>query len=311
VIGQLISHYQIIKKLGAGGMGEVYLGEDVKLDRKVAIKFLPSKSIGDETAHQRLLREARAAATLDHPNICSIYEVGEENGQTFIVMQYIEGETLDERMRGEPLDLQESLPTAAQIADALVAAHERGVIHRDIKPSNIILTERGQVKVLDFGLAKVMRTPGQISSEAGTERIFTSPGMIIGTVPYMSPKQVRGEALDARSDIFSFGVVLYEMLGGKHPFAHQSAAVTISAILTQEPPPLKQCRTDLPTALESVVQRCLEKDRERRYQAMRDVALDLERISIERQATQIRSRGGERRASSQNAVTDVYPAKRQ
>ncbi len=199
----VISHYQIIKKLGAGGMGEVYLAEDTQLDRKVAIKLLPPESTADEQAKRRLAREARAAAKLDHPNICAIYEVAEEDGHNFIVMQYLEGETLAGRMTGKPLELGECLNIAVQVSDALAEAHSHGIIHRDIKPANIMLTARRQAKVMDFGLAKVVRERTLTDTTAETESLLTEPGAIIGTVPYMSPEQVRGESLDARSDIFS------------------------------------------------------------------------------------------------------------
>ena len=208
MIGQTISHYRIVQKLGAGGMGEVYLAEDHQLNRRVAIKFLPAEVASDERARQRLLREARTAATLDHPNICAIYEVGQEGDHSFIVLQYIEGETLASRLKRHLPDLREALTIAAQVADALNEAHARGIIHRDIKPENIMLTTRNHVKVLDFGLARVLRDSSMI--EADTASMLSIPGMVIGTVPYMSPEQVRGEELDCRSDIFSFGTVLYE-----------------------------------------------------------------------------------------------------
>jgi serine/threonine protein kinase len=233
MIGQTISHYRIIGKLGAGGMGEVYLAEDEQLDRKVAIKFLPAEVATDERAKQRLIREAKTAATLDHPNICAIYEVSQEDGYSFIVLQYVEGETLAERLRNKVPDLREALAIAAQVADALREAHARGIVHRDIKPENIMLTTRGQVKVLDFGLAKVLRDPDLIEGNTETETMLSAPGMIMGTVPYMSPEQVRGEELDSRSDIFSFGTVLYELFSGRRPFEAKSAAEIISAILTR------------------------------------------------------------------------------
>lgn len=224
MIEQTISHYRIIKKLGAGGMGEVYLANDTILNRKVAIKFLSSKTSNDANASRRLIREAKAAATLDHPNICAVHEVGEEQGRHFIVMQYVEGETLDCRIKKQTVELSEALTIAVQIADAIAEAHARGIIHRDLKPQNIMISTRGQAKVMDFGLAKEVRETSQLESEAETLGLLTEPGVILGTVPYMSPEQVRGEAPDARSDIFSFGALLYEMFSGRQPFAAESAA---------------------------------------------------------------------------------------
>jgi serine/threonine-protein kinase len=291
-VNATISHYRILSLLGAGGMGEVYLAEDTQLGRRVAIKLLPPETFSDEHARKRLVREARAAATLDHPNICSIYEVGEEDSRSFIAMQYIEGQTLDARIKGKPLELKESLIIAAQIADALAEAHSHGIIHRDIKPGNIMITKRGQAKVMDFGLARVIA--GAVDGEAETQSLLTAPGTIVGTMPYMSPEQVRGEVLDVRSDIFSFGVVLYEMLSGRQPFASESAAATISAILKEEPPSLLRYAPDLPEELQRIARKCLEKDRERRCQTMRDVALDLDNCRREHEAARATASQGER-----------------
>jgi TolB-like protein/tRNA A-37 threonylcarbamoyl transferase component Bud32 len=284
MIGTTLSHYAIISKLGQGGMGEVYLAEDTQLGRRVAIKLLRPETISDEHARKRLVREARAAATLDHPNICSIYEVGEADGRSFIAMQYVEGETLDARIKRKPLELKQSLTLASQVADALAEAHAHGIIHRDIKPGNIMVTSRAQAMVMDFGLARVIA--GAVESEAETQSLLTTPGTIVGTMPYMSPEQVRGEVLDGRSDIFSFGVVLYEMLSGRQPFASESAAATISAILNREPPTLLRYAPDLPEELQRIARKCLEKDRERRYQTMRDVAIDLDNCRREHEAAQ-------------------------
>lgn len=286
-VGATIHHYRILSRLGAGGMGEVYLAEDTLLDRKVAIKFLPLESIADEQAKKRLVHEARAAAKLDYPNICAIHEVGEQDGRPFIVMQYIEGETLATRIQREPLDLREVLDLAAQIANALAEAHSRGVIHRDIKPQNVMLSSRGHAKVLDFGLAKTAHEPGVIDPEAETQSLFTAPGAIIGTVPYMSPEQVRGQSLDARSDIFSFGCVLYEMVTGVKPFDAENAAATASAILTKQPPPLARYAPETPEDLQRIARKCLEKDRARRYQTARDLAIDLENCRRECEVAQI------------------------
>jgi TolB-like protein/Tfp pilus assembly protein PilF/predicted Ser/Thr protein kinase len=273
--GTKLGRYEILSQLGAGGMGEVYLAQDAELDRKVAIKVLPESLVADEQARQRLVREARAAAKLDNPNICSIYEVGEEDGRSFIVMQYLEGETLDVRIKRKPLDLSETLSIAIQVADALAEAHAHAIIHRDIKPSNIIITRRGQAKVMDFGLA---RSIGPLESEGETQTMLTAPGTILGTLPYMSPEQVRGEQTDARSDVFSFGTMLYEFTSGRQPFVSESAAATASAILTHEPLPLARFAPEVPDELQRIVRKCLEKDREQRYQSARDLAIDLENI---------------------------------
>src|SRR5262245_14177376 len=270
--GQSISHYKILSRLGSGGMGEVYLAEDLKLARKVAIKFLPPALMTNEEARKRLLREARAAAALDHPNICTIHEVGDETGRNFIVMQYIEGETLAERIERERLEMSEVLAIAIQVAEALQEAHRQGIIHRDIKPRNLMLTARGQVKVLDFGLAKVVRERVGAPEDAKTSSLMSTPGAILGTVLYMSPEQVRGETMDVRSDIFSFGTTLYEMVSGRRPFEAKSTAEIISAILTREAPLLEQA----PQELGRIAQRCLAKDLEQRYQTMQEVVIDLE-----------------------------------
>ncbi len=289
MIGQTISHYRILEKLGRGGMGEVYLAEDKLLGRKVAIKFLPADVASDERARQRLLREAKTAATLDHPNICAIFEVGEEDGLSFIVLQYIEGETLAARLKRQLPDLREALAMAAQVADALSEAHARGVIHRDIKPENIMLTARGQVKVLDFGLAKVLREPGMLDGDAPTGSMLSVPGMVMGTAPYMSPEQVRGEELDGRSDIFSFGTVLYELLSGRRPFEAKSTAEVISAILTAEPPPISRPAVgNIGSGEDRLIRKCLQKDAGLRYQAMTEVVSDLEQIRRAYESGQVR-----------------------
>jgi serine/threonine protein kinase/Tfp pilus assembly protein PilF len=286
--GTVIKHYEILSALGAGGMGEVYLAEDKRLGRKVAVKFLPAAVANDERARQRLLREARTAATLDHPNICAIYEVAEEGDYNFIVLQYIEGETLAACLRRQRPDARQALAMAAQIADAMSEAHARGVIHRDIKPENIMLTTRQQVKVLDFGLAKVLRDPGIFEGEAETGSMLSIPGTVMGTVPYMSPEQVRGEELDCRSDIFSFGTVLYEMLSGRRPFEARSTAEVISAILTRDPSPISSLgHSD--RGEEELLRKCLEKDAALRYQTMAELIADLERIRLEYESGQVRA----------------------
>lgn len=273
-------------------MGEVYLAEDTALQRKVAIKFLLPEVMIDEQAKKRLIKEARIAATLDHPNTCSIYEVSQEGPYAFIVMQYVEGTTLARRMQDKPLSLSETLQFATQIIDALAEAHSRGVTHRDIKPQNIMITRRGQAKLMDFGLAKVGRDGLPVNSQAVTASMLSRQGKIIGTIPYMSPEQARGETLDARSDIFSFGVVLYEMVSGRPLFASTNAATTISAILTLNAPPLARYSTEVPAELERIVEKTLAKDKEERYQNARDLLIDLKRLSqrLELEAELERSR---------------------
>ena len=278
--GTKLGHYKILSPLGAGGMGEVYLAEDTKLNRRVAIKLLPAGSLESENANRRLLREAQSAAKIDHPNICGILEVSEDNGRNFICMQFIEGETLEARIKRQRLDLSESLAIAIQVADALTEAHARDVIHRDIKPSNIMVTARG-VKVMDFGLAKLIQQNSAVESEAETEALLSSPGALIGTLPYMSPEQVRCETLDGRSDIFSFGVVLYEMISGQQPFASKSSAATASAILTHEPAPLARFSKEVPAELERIVGKALHKNPDERYQTAKDFLIDLRHLRDE------------------------------
>jgi serine/threonine protein kinase/Tfp pilus assembly protein PilF len=274
-----IAHYRIIQKLGAGGMGEVYLALDTKLDRKVAIKILRPDSLTEENLKKRLLKEARAVAKLDHPNICHVYDVNEADSLTFIVMQYIEGETLFEKMSRRPLELSTALAIADQAAEGLTEAHRHGIIHRDLKPQNMIITSRGQLKILDFGLAKQMHSSDSVDFEAPTATLLSTPGNLVGTMPYMSPEQLQGESLDARSDIFSLGVTFYEMLAGKHPFQDKSAAVTLSRIMLAEPIPTKQFHAHVSPELQAVLDKMLCKDKAKRYQNAQEFLTDLRRLS--------------------------------
>ena len=278
MIAESLAHYRIIKKLGAGGMGDVYLALDTKLDRKVAIKVLPPESVADEHLRKRLFREAQAAARLDHPNICAIYDVHELDSITFIVMQYLEGESLADAMEREALSVKDALALAEQAAEGLAEAHAQGIIHRDIKPQNMMITRRGQLKILDFGLAKVMPTMGSVDPDALTASLLSTPGNIIGTMPYMSPEQVKGEPVDASSDIFSLGITLYEMVARKHPFKDKSAAVTLSNILVSEPFKTKQFKTEVSPELQAVLSKMLSKEKDERYQNAEELLRDLRRL---------------------------------
>jgi len=278
MIGQTISHYKITEKLGGGGMGVVYKAEDTRLGRNVALKFLPEELQQDSTSRKRFLREAKSAAALDHPYICKIYEVGEEEGQSFISMEYIQGETLSQKLTEGPLSLKNALQMAVEIAEALNAAHKNDIVHRDLKPSNIMLTSDGHVKVMDFGLAKRVTPPDDQKKEITTA--LTREGSTLGTIPYMSPEQVRGQEVDTRSDIFSFGVVLYEMLAGVNPFSKGGHMETAKAVLSDTAPPLTRYTEDIPLLLQHTIKKMLAKEPDQRYQLIHEVRTNLGELIV-------------------------------